>query len=401
MRRFLSVGMVIIAGLALAACQTPVGNPNTNVGVQTGNTNASQTQTNEQTQNTDVDVSQNVTVAGQDLPTAVVHVNPETGERGGEVTLDGSESTPGTGGGSLSYIWSLTTEYEDLAIQSAQSAVATLKIPVEIPDGAQIVVRLTVLAGGRSNEAMATIPVSGGLENTTCAGNDECDDGRFCNGPEACVDGQCQHGRPPCPSRECDEAAGQCTAVGSCASDADCDDGLFCNGFETCAGATCLPGDPPCGSGQVCLEDTGECVEPGGTGLPEDSCLTPYAVCTGFFYTGTTARATVDGADTCGGTGPDVWLLYTPLVDGVLSISMCGSSFDTVISVHIGCEMASQIPFACNDDDPSGTCGTASAGWIDVYAFTQYRIRISGFGSDTAGDFRIELSGPPGVGCGG
>ena len=122
-----------------------------------------------------------------------------------------------------------------------------------------------------------------------------------------------------------------------------------------------------------------------------DACFDADAVCPGITYVGTTNEATNDGATACSpGGGRDVWYTYTPVTDGVLTVSSCGSSFDTVVSVHLDCEAGRTEPLTCNDD----ACGSASQLSLAVAAGTTYRIRVSGFRT-RSGVYRLELEGPP------
>jgi hypothetical protein len=117
-------------------------------------------------------------------------------------------------------------------------------------------------------------------------------------------------------------------------------------------------------------------------GLPNNACASAIAI-TGGTYSGTTCGATPDGAASCGisnGTS-DVWYAYTPTCTGILSLDSCGSSFDTVLSVHTACPGAAANEIACNDDCAGGNCagGLPSCLSVSVTAGTTYYIRVSGF----------------------
>jgi hypothetical protein len=100
-----------------------------------------------------------------------------------------------------------------------------------------------------------------------CSENADCDDDQFCNGAETCNGGQCQDGTGPCAGGEvCVEDSDECIAV-ECTSGADCDDGQFCNGAETCDDlGQCVAGTPPCGADEVCVDEDDTCVPPECTG---------------------------------------------------------------------------------------------------------------------------------------
>ncbi|MBI1290579.1 hypothetical protein GC173_04965 [bacterium] len=106
-------------------------------------------------------------------------------------------------------------------------------------------------------------------------------------------------------------------------------------------------------------------------------------------YAGTTVGATNDGAANCGASSlsPDVWYAYTPAASGTALISLCGSSYDTVLSLHAGCGIA---PIACNDD----SCSLQSTLTVTVVEGQEYLIRVSGYNGE-AGAFQLTIDGPP------
>jgi hypothetical protein len=130
--------------------------------------------------------------------------------------------------------------------------------------------------------------------------------------------------------------------------------------------------------------------------LPENAVAVDNAVDArpirpGITYTGTTVGATNDGAASCGysETSPDVWYSYTPAANGQLTISLCDSAYDTVLSVHTQAPGTIGNELACNDD----FCGIQSQLALQVYAGFAYYIRIAGYGG-TMGGFTIDLTGP-------
>lgn len=122
-----------------------------------------------------------------------------------------------------------------------------------------------------------------------------------------------------------------------------------------------------------------------------DTCVDAQPVGPGIIYTGTTSGASSDGDTTCGASAssPDVWYSYTPGMDGTLTVSLCGSSYDTVLSIHSGCPGTGANTVVCNDD----VCGLQSEASTPVTAFETYLIRVSGF-SSSAGTFQMALAGP-------
>jgi len=123
-----------------------------------------------------------------------------------------------------------------------------------------------------------------------------------------------------------------------------------------------------------------------------DNCVDARIVCPGTVYMGTTVGATVDGSATCGysSTTPDVWYLYEPVGNGLLTVSLCGSAYDTVLSVHTGCPGTTSNQIACNDN----YCGNQSQiNNLVVQNRRKYWIRVSGR-SGAVGSFVLTVSGP-------
>ena len=46
-----------------------------------------------------------------------------------------------------------------------------------------------------------------------------------------------------------------------CVDDSECNDGIYCNGVEACFGGACDAGSWPCSKGQLCDEESDQCVE--------------------------------------------------------------------------------------------------------------------------------------------
>jgi photosystem II stability/assembly factor-like uncharacterized protein len=106
---------------------------------------------------------------------------------------------------------------------------------------------------------------------------------------------------------------------------------------------------------------------------------------------GTTAGASSDGAATCGdsSSSPDAWYRYTATCDGVLHVDSCGSSFDTVVSLHAPPCPGSET--GCNDDCTGSPCAERqSCLTATVEAGEQFLIRVSGFDGDS-GDFLLRV----------
>jgi len=110
-------------------------------------------------------------------------------------------------------------------------------------------------------------------------------------------------------------------------------------------------------------------------------------------YAWCNSEATTDGPAACGALGRDVWFRHTALQTGTLTVSTCGSSFDSVVAVYPdGCPAGSSI--ACNDDDFNVNCpgGFIRDAWlrVPVTAGTTSLIRLGGFGVSTGvGQFTV------------
>lgn len=208
---------------------------------------------------------------------------------------------------------------------------------------------------------------------------------------------------------DCDLAEGDSLDCNSNAVPDECDPDFDCNNNGTqdiCDVASGLSVD--CNANEVpddCEIDSGAEPDCNSNGIPDscdvvppfasDSCGLAPAICPDAPYTGSTVGATSDGNASCGlsAGSPDKWLRYVPTAGGTVNVSLCGSSYDTVLSVHDACPGAGSMQLACNDD----ACGLQSVVSFTAVAGQTYWIRIAGFAGDT-GAFTLTLTGPP---CGG
>ena len=119
-------------------------------------------------------------------------------------------------------------------------------------------------------------------------------------------------------------------------------------------------------------------------------------------YYQNTDNANVDGSTTCDSAAPDVWYVYTPYFDQIVTVDTCGvqagngfgsdqTQIDTVLSVH---SMSHPSPnsaaavIACNDQ----WCNNGSRVEWDATAGTTYLIRAAGW-TTNSGPFALSLSG--------
>lgn len=121
--------------------------------------------------------------------------------------------------------------------------------------------------------------------------------------------------------------------------------------------------------------------------LPNDSCVTPLAVSEGVTAFDNTGADT-DGPDepsACDFFGQtqinqDVWFCYTASTTGYVTVSLCGSGYDTKMAVYDGCGCPSaDSAIACNDD-ACGTGGLRSEVTFVAQGGQSYMIRVGAFG---------------------
>jgi hypothetical protein len=106
-----------------------------------------------------------------------------------------------------------------------------------------------------------------------------------------------------------------------------------------------------------------------------------------------TEFATFDGD---GGymSGPNIWYQYSPPIDGMLTISLCGSAYDTRLAVYGGdCSLLGE-PIASNDDYAG--CQLTSEVHLPVAGGDQLLIEVGGY-QQAFGDgwLTIEMDQPP------
>ena len=127
---------------------------------------------------------------------------------------------------------------------------------------------------------------------------------------------------------------------------------------------------------------------------PNDDCEHALALEDDVPYTMDTAGATADSrTPACQANfGKGVWFTYTPPANGVLVVSTCGSSFDTVLQVYAGplCRIMTEVSGACNDDDGPVCSGKQASLLFTTSAGTAYQILAGGYGG-AGGSLRIEL----------
>jgi hypothetical protein len=83
--------------------------------------------------------------------------------------------------------------------------------------------------------------------------------------------------------------------------------------------------------------------------------------------------------------GSSVWYWWTAPATGTLTLDTCDSTFDTLLAVYTGTDVAHLTAVASNDDGPPA-CGLGSKVVLSVTGGTTYDIAVDGFDGDW-GDF--------------
>ncbi|MEZ5082637.1 MAG: hypothetical protein R2750_04210 [Bacteroidales bacterium] len=127
--------------------------------------------------------------------------------------------------------------------------------------------------------------------------------------------------------------------------------------------------------------------------IPGDDCSDAIVISEITDFPFSTTAATASGQNPgCGGTDPmDIWFSYTPASNGIASVDLCGSLFDTRLAVWDACGGSVLV---CNDDDDY--CGVGSLqSYLSgpVTAGTTYYIQVGGYDSNVGdGDITISLT---------
>lgn len=118
------------------------------------------------------------------------------------------------------------------------------------------------------------------------------------------------------------------------------------------------------------------------------------ALDTAYSITTTYATSTNEPPAVCGGPfGKGVWFSFTPPRNGMVTISTCGSDFDTAFQIYSG-DCSNLVPVLCSDDNgPACPTNQASASLL-VSANTTYLIIAGGY-NGASGNLSIVATMPP------
>ncbi|GGG05294.1 hypothetical protein GCM10011344_02150 [Dokdonia pacifica] len=136
-------------------------------------------------------------------------------------------------------------------------------------------------------------------------------------------------------------------------------------------------------------ESTGFCLaEASVPTVPgNDLCENAFAITCGESVSGNTLLAT----DTTMNDGPDVFYTFTGTVEGqAVTVSTCGSGFDTRIRIFDSCDGAE----ITQNDDNAAACGPGGNSQLIFIASlgVEYIILIEGFSDDDLGPFELAVS---------
>jgi hypothetical protein len=109
-----------------------------------------------------------------------------------------------------------------------------------------------------------------------------------------------------------------------------------------------------------------------------DDCADALPIGTVFEQPFDTTVATNDGDGTCM-SSPNIWYCYTASCSGELTVSLCGSTFDTKLAIYDGCACDPLgVEIECNDD----FCGLQSQITFTTVAGNSYLFEVGGYSSN-------------------
>jgi uncharacterized repeat protein (TIGR01451 family) len=130
--------------------------------------------------------------------------------------------------------------------------------------------------------------------------------------------------------------------------------------------------------------------------LPSNDAFTSAVSLTGSSgsTTGTSVLATKEPGEPAhagNAGGASVWWKWTAPGTGTLTLSTAGSSFDTLLAVYTGTDVASLAPVAANDNAGTGGAVTTSQLTFNASAGSTYWFAVDGFGG-AAGSIALNWS---------
>ncbi len=103
---------------------------------------------------------------------------------------------------------------------------------------------------------------------------------------------------------------------------------------------------------------------------------------------GTTCGAANNYNDCIGAASPEVLYTYTSPICQTVTVSLCGSGYDTAIEVRSGGPCPGTTTVACNDD----YCGISSQATFDASANQTYYFSVHGYSTTSQGSFVLNVT---------
>lgn len=156
--------------------------------------------------------------------------------------------------------------------------------------------------------------------------------------------------------------------------------------------------------------ESATCLSSEGFAPTNDRCDHATVVTTSGTYVGTNVGASNDGGTfACGTPGAgvrDIYWTFTPAASGPVSVSTCGTTFDTILSVHSGCPATPANVVNCNDDCFFGVGAPCpftiqSCFTFNATANTTYYARAAGFTALNIGSINFNITLPAAPLCAG
>jgi len=170
------------------------------------------------------------------------------------------------------------------------------------------------------------------------------------------------------------------------------------------------------GAGSTTLADisnfleSANCLSSDVIAPPNDRCDHATVVTESGIYAESNFAASNDGAAVmCGTPGAgvrDIYWSFTPAASGPVSVSTCGTVFDTILSVHSGCPATPLNMVMCNDDcffAPGAPCPFTiqSCFTFNAIGGTTYYARAARFAASNVGQIIFNITLPAAPACAG
>ena len=175
-----------------------------------------------------------------------------------------------------------------------------------------------------------------------------------------------------CTPNPCVVVNGACCTAGACSvtTQGACA-GLWTSGGN-CSPSLCAPANDLCGSSNPALS-VGVTLTGSNVNSTTNTTIVDTTIC---------------GQTTAANSSLDVFWQFTAPATAVYTVDTCGSSFDTVLTVHTACPATDSNKIACNDDSNINTA-CASGGFqsriptVTLSAGSTYTMRVAGFAGGT------------------